>query len=158
MKKFVAVINTLVIVLSLTSQGYPQPAQNPATSPIAMSEVNPYRISPSKPDQPAVNNLNVKQAAYEGTPVEKMGDGVMNVATSWADVPAKIAEVSERDNLFLGVTLGFGEGIVEGLARGASGVADTATFGMPPYDKPLMRPEYKVENTDKPFKVNLISW
>jgi putative exosortase-associated protein (TIGR04073 family) len=87
-----------------------------------------------------------------------MGVGIINASTSWADIPGKVAEVSERDNIFLGVTLGFGEGIVSGVARGASGVADVATFGLAPYDKPLMEPEYKVDNPNEGFKVDLLKW
>jgi len=105
-----------------------------------------------------MKNITPQEPAYQGTPVEKMGAGVTNMATSWADVPAKITEVSERDNIFLGVTLGFGEGIVSGIARGVSGAADTATFGVPPYDKPLMKPEYKVDNPNQGFKVDIMKW
>jgi len=155
MKKFVAVV---IMILSLASQGYPQGGENPATSAISLSEVNPYRITATGSAQPAMQSINVQPPAYQGTPVEKMGAGVTNMAMSWADVPAKIAEVSERDNLFLGVTLGFGEGIVSGIARGVSGAADTATFGMPPYDKPLMAPQYKVDNPNEGFKVDIMKW
>ena len=70
MRKFVAVIYTLIMVLSLTSQGYSQPAQNPAVSPIALSEMNPYRITPSEPSQATVKKVNVEQTTYQDTPVE----------------------------------------------------------------------------------------
>jgi putative exosortase-associated protein (TIGR04073 family) len=106
--------------------------------------------------QPAT--LDLGSESYTNTPVEKMGVGIINTTTSWADIPGKIAEVSERDNIFLGVTLGFGEGLVSGVARGASGVADVATFGLAPYDKPLMEPQYKVANPNEGFKIDLMRW
>jgi putative exosortase-associated protein (TIGR04073 family) len=164
MRKSKSIIFTVVFLLSMnmTAFGaYAQVQAPKAPDPITMSEINTYRIAPAAPENAALKkpvDLNMGNEPYVNTPVEKMGVGIINASTSWADIPGKVAEVSERDNIFLGVTLGFGEGIVSGVARGASGVADVATFGLAPYDKPLMEPEYKVDNPNEGFKVDLLKW
>jgi len=164
MRKSKRIIFTLVFLLSMDMTSYAAYAQvqtPKAADPIAMSEINTYRINPATPQSSNIKqptNLNLGSESYVDTPVEKMGVGIINTTTSWADIPQKVAEVSERDNIFLGVTLGLGEGIISGLARGASGVADVATFGLAPYDKPLMEPQYKVENPNEGFKIDLVKW
>lgn len=163
MRKSTSIIFVAVLLLSMDITAYAAYAQAPQAvrDPIAMSEINTYRIAPVVPDSAALKqpaNLDLGGEPYANTPVEKMGVGIINTTTSWADIPGKIAEVSERDNLFLGVTLGFGEGLVSGIARGASGVADVATFGLAPYDSPLMEPQYKVENPNEGFKVDILKW
>jgi putative exosortase-associated protein (TIGR04073 family) len=138
--------------------GYAQAESNPAVANIAASGINPYRLTPLDSHQATINYINSTEDVYRDTPVEKISEGIVNTTTSWADVPAKIAEVSEKDNIFLGATLGFGEGIVSGVARGTSGVIDMVTFGLPPYDKPLMEPQYKVTNPDEGFKIDILRW
>jgi len=164
MRRNKSIIVTLVFLFSMNMTSYAAYAQAQApkaADPIAMSEINTYRITPATPQSSNLKqptNLNLGNESYVDTPVEKMGVGIINTTTSWADIPGKVAEVSERDNIFLGITLGLGEGIVSGVARGASGVADVATFGLAPYDKPLMEPQYKVNNPNEGFKVDLLKW
>jgi putative exosortase-associated protein (TIGR04073 family) len=89
----------------------------------------------------------------------KMGEGLINVATSWVDVPDKIEENSRNGNVIIGSIVGFGKGIVTGIARGVAGSIDVATSGLPPYDKPLMKPKYKVDNpTKEGYKIPLLKW
>lgn len=164
MRKSKSTIFTLVFLLSMNMTSYAAYAQAQApkaADPITMNEINTYRITPATPQSSNLKqptNLNLGSESYVNTPVEKMGVGIINTTTSWADVPQKVAEVSERDNIFLGVTLGLGEGIVTGVARGASGIADVATFGLAPYDKPSIEPVYKVENPNEGFKIDLFKW
>ncbi|MDD4182815.1 MAG: exosortase system-associated protein, TIGR04073 family [Candidatus Omnitrophica bacterium] len=164
MRRNKSIVITLVFLLSMNMTSYAAYAQAQvpkAADPIAMSEINTYRITPATPQSSNLKqptNLNLGSESYADTPVEKMGVGIINTTTSWADVPQKVAEVSERDNIFLGVTLGLGEGIVSGLARGASGVADVATFGLAPYNRPAIEPAYKVENPNEGFKIDLFKW
>lgn len=164
MRKSRSIIFTMVLLLSMNMTAFAAYAQVQApkgADPITMNEINTYRIAPATPQNSAVNQpaaASDAQESYVDTPVEKMGVGIINTTTSWADIPQKIAEVSERDNIFLGVTLGLGEGIVSGVARGASGVADVATFGVGPYDKPMMQPEYKVNNPNQNFQIDLLKW
>ena len=91
---------------------------------------------------------------------EKWGDGVINVVTCWTDVPRKISKVSQEQSALAGCTLGFGEGIISGVVRGAAGAIDSGTAIFPPYDeKPLMKAEYKVADPNRDgLKVNLLSW
>lgn len=161
MKKTLSIL-FIFAILFMNTTVYGQMVQEvfQQPDPIMMSDFNTYRIS-----APEAEGKNFKQTSglelngpYYDTPVEKASAGFVNTTTSWADIPAKIAEVSERDNLFLGVTMGFGEGLVSGVARGASGIIDMATFGVPPYDEPLMEPEYKVANPDEGFKIDLLKW
>ncbi|MDD4955187.1 MAG: exosortase system-associated protein, TIGR04073 family [Candidatus Omnitrophica bacterium] len=166
MRKSKSIIFTLVFLMSMNMTAFAAYAQAQVQTPkgadpITMSEINTYRINPASAQssnikQPAT--LNAKSEPYADTPVEKMGVGIINTTTSWADIPQKVAEVSERDNIFLGVTLGLGEGIVSGVARGASGVADVATFGLAPYNQPSAKPVYKVENPNEGFKIDLMKW
>lgn len=164
MRRTKSIIFTLVFLLLMnmtSSAAYAQVQAPKVADPITMNEINTYRIAPATPENMALKQpttLNLGSESYVDTPVGKMGVGIINTTTSWADIPGKVAEVSERDNIFLGVTLGLGEGIVSGIARGASGVADVATFGLTPYDKPLMEPQYKVENPNEGFKIDLLKW
>ncbi len=166
MKKNLSIIIAFVMLLSGSTaycQAYPEVFQQPdpivQPDPIMMSGINTYRLSAPPAEKKTYEQIGLgMDSVYYDTPVDKASAGFINATTSWADIPAKIAEVSEKNNIFLGVTAGFGEGLVSGVARGASGVADMATFGVPPYDKPLMEPQYKVVNPDEGFKVHLLNW
>jgi len=95
---------------------------------------------------------------YYDSPAEKMGNGFLNTATAWVDIPYEMARVSSESNIVAGLTVGLGEGVISGFARGVSGVADMATFGVPPYDKPLMEPDYKADNPQKELKITILAW
>ncbi len=96
---------------------------------------------------------------YKDTPLEKMGTGVINLATSWTDIPKEITAVSEKYNLLMGYTLGFGKGLVSSIVRGMAGTIDTVTCGLPPYDEPTMKAEYKVNKPNQEgFKIDLLRW
>jgi len=84
-----------------------------------------------------------KAAAPEATAVTKLGNGLGNTLTGWMEVPRKISEISTEQNAFAGITIGTLQGAVYGLGRTAAGVVDTATFVVPPYDKPIMEPNYQ---------------
>ena len=89
---------------------------------------------------------------YENTAVNKLGRGVINTATAWAEIPAEVAKVSRERDPLLGATLGVVEGTITGVIRGVSGLIDAFTFFMPPYDKPCMKPEYALTRADREFK------
>jgi len=109
-------------------------------------------------NSPYLETMNTGADIDEDSPANKMGIGVMNAATSWTDLPREVARVSEEDNALAGWTWGFGQGLVYGIARGVSGAIEVATFGVPPYDDPLVKPEYKVQQPDEGFKVDLMRW
>ncbi|MDD5155385.1 MAG: exosortase system-associated protein, TIGR04073 family [Candidatus Omnitrophica bacterium] len=106
-----------------------------------------------------LDSLNTNKDIYDNSPASKGGDGLLNAVSAWVDIPKGINEEARENNLFLGLTVGFGKGLVTGFAREIAGVADIATFGLPPYDKPLMKPEYTVSNPDRDgLKIAILSW
>lgn len=138
MKKILVLVYTAVIILLIAINLCAQPLE-------------PLNL-------PSSSLIKPLEDVYTDTPIDKLSLGAINTATSWADIPKQISEVSQQENIFLGLTMGFGQGLVLGLARGMSGVVDMATCGLPPYDEPLMKPEYKVEQPEKEFKVALFQW
>ncbi len=107
----------------------------------------------------AINGNPVKEDSMANTPAEKLGDGVLNTVTSWTDIPRDVADVSEQDNVFWGITYGLGQGIASGFTRGVAGVVDVATFPVSPYDEPSVKPEYKVDKPQQDgYKVALLRW
>ncbi len=89
---------------------------------------------------------------YENSPVNKLGRGIINTATCWAEVPASIAKVSKQTDPFVGATLGTVEGVFTGILRGITGIFDAVTFVIPPYNKPMMEPEYALKSADDRMK------
>lgn len=118
-----------------------------------------YKTYANDPQLRFVEFINAQPVPQEYLS-QKWGDGVINVMTCWTDIPRKIVEVSEERSALAGYTMGFGEGIVSGVARGAAGAIDSGTAILPPYDeKPLMKAEYKVQDPDKDgLKITLLSW
>lgn len=92
---------------------------------------------------------------YEKTPLNKLGRGVVNVLTCWAEIPGEVVKVSSEKNELAGITLGVAEGMFTSLIRGITGLFDTVTFIIPPYNRPLMEPEYAWQSMiDKCEKYN----
>lgn len=158
MKKILVLVCMAVIILPMAINIYAQPLEAPniasgsLIAPLQRSEkVTIFSSS-------FLKDINPKEDAYTDTPIDKMGMGAINTATSWADIPKQVSEVSQQENIFLGLTMGFGQGLVVGLARGMSGIVDMTTCGLPPYDETLMKPEYKVQQPEKEFKVALFQW
>ena len=81
--------------------------------------------------------------APDATAGTKLGNGLGNTLTGWMEIPRKISEVSNEKDAFAGITIGTLTGICYGVGRTAAGVLDTATFVVPPYDKPIMEPNYQ---------------
>ena len=92
--------------------------------------------------------VNNKDVYYNQTPVDKLGRGALNTITCWAEIPGQIFKVSEDKDPVTGVFLGTAEGTVTGIVRGATGLFETLTFFMSPYDKPVMKPEYALKSAD----------
>jgi len=89
----------------------------------------------------------------------KIGDGVINLATCWVDPVRRANEVTEENGVLEGYTAGFGEGILEGVARAVAGTYDTVTFAFPPYEEPMMKPAYSVQDPNKDgLKLVILNW
>jgi len=84
-----------------------------------------------------------KAVEHDATAGTKLGNGLGNALTGWMEVPRKISEVSQEKDAFAGITVGTITGAFYGVGRTAAGVLDTATFVVPPYDKPIMEPNYE---------------
>ncbi|MDD5431880.1 MAG: exosortase system-associated protein, TIGR04073 family [Candidatus Omnitrophica bacterium] len=91
---------------------------------------------------------NTDEVNFDKTPANKLGRGVINTATCWAEVPAEVMKMSKEKDPVVGCTLGLAVGIFNGLVRGVTGLYDAVTFVAPPYDKPIMKPEYSLKNAD----------
>lgn len=75
----------------------------------------------------------------------KLGRGLANSATCWIEVPKQIYLVSNEREPITGLIYGTAKGVAETIRRAATGVYDTASFLIPPYDKTLMEPEFVFE-------------
>jgi len=160
MRKTLVLILGLTVMLFLTANIW---AQTEPVSPL--TSLGTYQVRSLQPDKDTtmftsayLKSINADSNAYDDSPANKMGMGMINAATSWTELPRQVARVSEEDNALAGWTLGLGAGVVTGLARGVSGAFDMATCGLPPYDQPLMEPEYKVKQPNEGFKIELIKW
>jgi len=102
-----------------------------------------------KEPEKAVETENIQ---YDKTPINKLGRGLINTGTFWAEVPAQAFKVTNERDPLMGATLGVAEGLFTGLLRGLSGIYDTLTFILPPYDKPMMKPDYALKNADDRIK------
>lgn len=102
------------------------------------------------------DNANVKQDLFS----EKLGNGVINLATCWTDVPRRMETVARERSAFEGYTVGMGEGILQGIVRGIAGTYDTTTSIVPPFNKkPVMEAEYSVKHPQKDgLKLTLLQW
>ncbi len=59
-----------------------------------------------------------------------------------------MGKTAKEENEFVGGTLGFAKGIFIGVLRFGTGVFDMVTFIIPPYNHPLMEPEYVFSDHD----------
>ncbi len=81
------------------------------------------------------------------TPVNKLIRGLVNCFTFLVELPASICDVSTRKGALSGCTLGVADGIFTSFMRLGTGLFDTVTFLIPPYDKPLLKLERLLETT-----------
>jgi putative exosortase-associated protein (TIGR04073 family) len=86
--------------------------------------------------------------SYSNTPVNKLERGVINLATFWMELPAEVAKVSNEQDPAAGVTVGVVNGVITSAIRGVTAIYDTATFPVPSYTKPVMKPEYAWKAAD----------
>jgi putative exosortase-associated protein (TIGR04073 family) len=100
----------------------------------------------------ADNALDSDYISYDNTPVRKLTRGITNTAFCWAEIPADVAKTAKQTDPIIGVTYGTVKGVFTGVTRGLLGIVDTLTFFIPPYDKPLMKPEYAYTRADEKTK------
>ena len=98
------------------------------------------------------DSIQSNKVNYNNTALNKLGRGLINTGTCWAEIPASIFKVSKENDPLVGTTLGTAEGLVNGVWRGLTGIFDVVTFAIPPYNKPLMKPEYALAGADQATK------
>ncbi|MCU0652232.1 MAG: exosortase system-associated protein, TIGR04073 family [Candidatus Omnitrophica bacterium] len=122
-------------------------------------QYNPQMIKPTIISSDFLKAVNKEQMTYQDSPIEKGGVGTINTLTVWTDIPREMFKTSEESNMLMGATIGFGKGIMYAFARGAAGLYDITTCGLPPYDKPLVKPEYKVNHPQREgLKLTVFEW
>jgi putative exosortase-associated protein (TIGR04073 family) len=100
--------------------------------------------------------LDTRSLSVSKTPLNKLIRGLVNVATCIVELPASIVEVSRDKGFVKGATLGVADGLVTTVVRLGTGLFDAVTFVIPPYDKPLLKPEYAIESAKE--KIAITEW
>lgn len=96
--------------------------------------------------------VNADKIPYQETPLNKLDRGIINGATFWTELPAEVAKVSKEQNPAMGATIGVVQGTITSAIRAGTAVFDTLTFLIPPYNKPVMKPEYAINRADAKMK------
>lgn len=96
--------------------------------------------------------VDLDKVPYGKKAINKLDRGVVNTATFWMEIPAEVAKVSNEQNPAMGLTVGVVHGVVASVIRAGSAAFDTLTFFVPPYDKPIVKPEYALNRADREMK------
>lgn len=103
-------------------------------------------------EETSFRTVDVGKIDYDDSPINKLGRGMINTATCWAEIPAQAIRVSQEKDPLIGFTLGAAEGVVTALARGATGIFEAVTFPVASYDEPVLEPEYAHQSFDQAFQ------
>lgn len=68
---------------------------------------------------------------YLGRSASKFGGGVLDIATSWLEIPKTIAKVTREEGVASGLTIGVAKGIANTAEQAVSGAVNVATFPVP---------------------------
>jgi len=85
--------------------------------------------------------------AWAQDPIHKMGRGVVNVLTSWFELPKQIHLGSQEDNPVAGLGWGLVKGAGLTVLRGGVGIYEALTFPIP-YPKDFASPYELMELND----------
>lgn len=96
--------------------------------------------------------IDTTDMRYNKTPLSKLQRGVANIATCYLEVPASIFNLAEEKGDLLGFTLGSVQGLFTTLFRALEGVFDTVTFIIPPYNRPIMQPEFATQSLEEAYE------
>ncbi|MBN1913965.1 MAG: hypothetical protein JW788_06155 [Candidatus Omnitrophica bacterium] len=86
--------------------------------------------------------LDTRFITLAKTPVNKLFRGVINIFTFFLEIPASMCDSSHRKNMLLKTA----NGIVTSFVRLGTAIFDTITCVIPPYDKPILKPEFAVDS------------
>lgn len=87
------------------------------------------------------------QSVYGQNAPRKLGRGLANIATGWAEMFVEIGRKVENDGDIAGIFVAPFTGLIKAVGRTLAGVYDTCTFivPLPRGYKPLLEPEFVVE-------------
>ena len=94
-----------------------------------------------------VLGLWVTPSAWAQDPIHKMGRGVVNVLTSWIELPKQVHMGSQEANPISGLGLGLLKGAGLTVLRGGVGVYEVLTFPIP-YPREFASPYEQMELPD----------
>lgn len=140
MKKIILVLCALLPIIAVSVDHYAQAAID------ADGEEYIY-MGPTR-----VNVVDADDMPYANNPINKLGRGLINGATFWAELPTKVISVSKENGQFMGATVGLAQGTIASVIRAGTAVVDTVTFLIPPYNQPIMKPEYAINHADEQVK------
>ncbi|MBI4706547.1 MAG: exosortase system-associated protein, TIGR04073 family [Candidatus Omnitrophica bacterium] len=106
-------------------------------------------VSPAPVAKPGCTSIDTDDVSIQKTPLNKLVRGSVNSATFFLEIPASIWDVSAKSNFFKGYTVGFFDGLLTSVMRLGTGIFDVVTFIIPPYNKPLLEPEYAFDSAIK---------
>ncbi|MEY4960938.1 MAG: hypothetical protein RL610_1117 [Pseudomonadota bacterium] len=92
-------------------------------------------------------SVHAHEASYVTHMGNKLGYGIVNIATGWVEVPKNIMIVGQRDGVVSGATTGVFTGLFHMVGRTAYGIMETATFFIPTH--PIVKPGYIWDNFNK---------
>lgn len=95
-----------------------------------------------------VGILTFSVSAYAGdhNMITKLGRGLANIGTCVVEVPKQTYLTAKNyPDPVTGTLFGFFKGLAYGTLRLGSGVADAVLSAIPPYDQPIMEPEFVFE-------------
>jgi putative exosortase-associated protein (TIGR04073 family) len=95
---------------------------------------------------PCYAAMDTHGITIQKTPFNKLLRGTLNVLTCIVELPASIWDTTRNKGLFEGCTKGVIDGVVTSVARLGTGVFDIVSFAFPPYDKPILTPEYAIDS------------
>jgi putative exosortase-associated protein (TIGR04073 family) len=81
---------------------------------------------------------------YAGDPIRKLGRGIANIATGWAEIPAEIFRESDREGDVAGIFAAPFKGLAKAIGRTAVGAYEVVTFiiPLPRFYNPVIEPEF----------------
>ena len=85
--------------------------------------------------------------AWAQDPIHKMGRGVVNILTSWFELPKQVHLGSQEDNPVAGLGWGLLKGAGLTVLRGGVGIYEALTFPIP-YPKDFASPYEQMELND----------
>jgi len=139
MKKVMLLVLAFVFIIGLFALGYA--AEEPDI--LYMKALPPIQVDRD-------------EIPYSTGPIHKLSRGVINMATFWLEIPAEVAKVTKEQDPAAGATIGLVDGTLTGVVRGATAIFDTATFFVPSYTKPAMKPEYAWKAADD--RIRALLW